>query len=72
MSPTSNLLTRVKGEFIEMPGLKLRVEQAQRLWNLDRTICEMVLRSLVEACTNALHRLDRGRSLAPGLVPSAE
>lgn len=32
-----------------MPGLRLRVEQAQRLWNLDRTSCEALLQSLVEA-----------------------
>ena len=49
MSPPPNLLNRVRSEFIEMPGLRLRLEQAQRLWNLDRTVCETVLRSLVEA-----------------------
>jgi hypothetical protein len=49
MSPSPNLLNRVRGEFIEMPGLRLRVEQAQRLWNLDRASCELLLRSLVEA-----------------------
>ncbi len=49
MSPTPNLLNRVRSEFTEMPGLRLRIEQAQRLWNLDRANCEMVLRSLVEA-----------------------
>jgi hypothetical protein len=49
MSPTTSLLNRVRAEFTEMPGLRLRVEQAQRLWNLDRTSCELLLRSLVEA-----------------------
>jgi hypothetical protein len=49
MSPSTILLNRVRGEFTEMPGLRLRVEQAQRLWNLDRTSCELLLRSLVEA-----------------------
>ena len=50
MSPAIHLLNRVRGEFIEMPGLRLRlrVEQAQRLWNLDRASCEFLLRSLVE------------------------
>jgi hypothetical protein len=43
------LVNRVKGEFLEMPGLRLRVEQAQRLWHLDRDSCEWVLTSLVEA-----------------------
>ena len=51
MSPNLNvdLLRRVRSEFIEMPGLRLRVDQAQRLWNLDRTLCESVLRTLVDA-----------------------
>lgn len=48
MSPNTNLLNRVRSEFIEMPGLRLRIDQAQRLWNLDRAMCESVLRSLVD------------------------
>jgi len=49
MSPTPHLLNRVRSEFIEMPGLRLRIDQAQRLWNLDRASCETILHSLVEA-----------------------
>ena len=49
MSPNISLLNRVRSEFIEMPGLRLRIDQAQRLWNLDRAMCESVLRSLVDA-----------------------
>ena len=49
MSPSIHLLNRVRSEFLEMPGLRLRVEQAQRLWNLDRASCELLLTSLVEA-----------------------
>jgi hypothetical protein len=45
----TTLLNRARSEFIEMPGLRLRLDQAQRLWNLDRTICELVLTSLVDA-----------------------
>lgn len=49
MSPNIDLLKRVRSEFIEMPGLRLRIDQAQRLWNLDRALCENVLRALVDA-----------------------
>ena len=49
MSPNIDLLRRVRSEFIEMPGLRLRIDQAQRLWNLDRALCESVLRALVDA-----------------------
>ena len=49
MSPSVTLINRVRSEFIEMPGLRLRLEQAQRLWNLDRASCEVLFASLVEA-----------------------
>ena len=38
---------RVRGEFYEMPGLRLTVKQACRLWQLDVTTCEDILASLV-------------------------
>ncbi len=49
MSPTTHLINRVRSEFTEMPGLRLRLDQAQRLWNMDRLSCELLLSSLVEA-----------------------
>jgi len=61
MSPTPSLLNRIRSEFTEMPGLRLRIEQAQRLWNLDRVSCERVLQSLVD--TNFLRQYaDNGYS----------
>lgn len=41
------LLRRVRGEFREMPGMRLTVDQAMRLWNLDRLACNKMLCSLV-------------------------
>ena len=41
-------LGRAKAEFMEMPGLRLTLAQAQRLWALDRTLCDAVLAALVE------------------------
>ena len=41
------LASRVRGEYSEMPGLKLTVAQACRLWQLDRTTCEYLLGLLV-------------------------
>ncbi len=40
-------LVRIRGEYLEMPGLSLTAAQAQRLWNLDRPTCEQALGSLV-------------------------
>jgi hypothetical protein len=42
------LLLRIRGEFLEMPGLRLTLRQAMRLWNLDAETCESALRVLVE------------------------
>ena len=43
------VLRRVQGEYIEMPGLRLTIAQAQRLWGLDRSVCDSLLGTLVEA-----------------------
>jgi hypothetical protein len=42
-----SLLRRVRGEFREMPGMRLTEEQAMRLWSLDRETCHQLLSSLV-------------------------
>jgi hypothetical protein len=42
-------LHRIRGEFLEMPGLRLTVAQATRLWNIDALVCEALLESLVDA-----------------------
>jgi hypothetical protein len=44
-----DLLSRARGEYLEMPGLSLTLEQAQRLWALDRGACSDVLSKLVGA-----------------------
>jgi hypothetical protein len=43
-----HLLDRVRAEFIEMPGLRLTVKQAQRMWSLDEQICLELFEALAE------------------------
>jgi hypothetical protein len=43
------VLRRVQGEFLEMPGLRLTEAQARRLWGLDVTSCHALLNALVDA-----------------------
>jgi hypothetical protein len=43
------VIRRVQGEFLEMPGLRLTVAQAQRLWGLDASSCGELLGALVDA-----------------------
>ncbi len=44
---TAMLLQRMRGEFREMPGLRLTIAQAARLWHLDPTCSEALLNTLV-------------------------
>lgn len=46
--PIEAVLRRVRGEFLEMPGLRLTPAQAQRLWGLDRESCDALLGALVD------------------------
>jgi hypothetical protein len=43
------VVRQIRGEFLEMPGLRLTEQQARRMWCLDETACEAVLGALVDA-----------------------
>ncbi len=43
------LLAIIRGEYLEMPGLRLTRQQAQRLWSLDAETCETLLTTLEAA-----------------------
>jgi len=47
--PVRDILVRIRGEFLEMPGLRLTVDQARRLWALDPLTCSSLLEALVDA-----------------------
>ena len=42
-----SILERVRGEFNEMPGLRLTPEQTGRLCGVERALCQRVLDALV-------------------------
>jgi hypothetical protein len=46
MLPLDSLVVRVRGEYREMPGLRLTFAQACRLWQVDTETCEVVLQTL--------------------------
>ena len=62
------VLERVRAEYLEMPGMKLRIEQVQRLCGIEQTMCKLVLAALVKANFLSLKsdgtyvRLTEGRS----------
>jgi hypothetical protein len=55
------ILSRIRSEYVEMPGMCLTASQAGRLWHLDRDMCEFVLSELVE--TGFLKRSRSGQFL---------
>ena len=47
-SINARLVDRVQGEYREMPGLALTIEQARRLWECDVVTCQRIVDVLVE------------------------
>ena len=68
-----DVLRRVQGEFLEMPGMRLTEAQARRLWNLDAASCQALLNALVDAKflfrtrDGAFMRVEQGRPLQASL-----
>lgn len=59
LSPAvAGVVSRVYGEYVEMPGLQLTLKQAQRLFGLGERECGSVLEWLVER--RVLMRLPNG------------
>ena len=48
VSTQDEILRRIRGEYLEMPGLRLQPEQARRLWGLDAQTCIHLLQALVD------------------------
>jgi hypothetical protein len=67
--PAKDLLRRIQGEFLEMPGLRLTEPQARRLWNLDALSCSTVVSVLLDAgflfktSDGSLMRVDQAKPL---------
>jgi hypothetical protein len=48
MRTIQDVLDRLRDEYREMPGLRLKPEQVQRLCGIEQTGCQLVLDSLVD------------------------
>jgi DNA-binding IclR family transcriptional regulator len=62
MPPLALLLVRIRGEYSEMPGLRLTLSQACRLWQVDVSTCETLLEELVRE--DFLYKTDSGSYIA--------
>jgi len=69
VAPRQELLRRICGEFLEMPGLLLTLAQAQRLWALDASTCSHALNYLVEAGFLVRQRDGKYGRAADAVVP---
>jgi hypothetical protein len=49
MRTTQDLVSRIRAEYLEMPGMRLTIQQVQRLCGIEQTLCKAVLDSLVGA-----------------------
>lgn len=49
MTVTSGIVDIIRGEYQEMPELRLTPAQAARLWNLDISVVRVVLDDLVRS-----------------------
>ena len=49
IGPTADLVRRIRGEYLEMPGLRVTARQAQRLFGLDVITCNEVLACLLQS-----------------------
>jgi len=48
-APPSLLVARARGEFLEMPGLRLTPDQAARLWGVSGSLACRLLQALADA-----------------------
>ena len=59
-----HVVQRIRAEFNEMPGLRLTLRQAVRLWGIEEPTCKAVIQELVNSkflqhtsCGTAVTRL---------------
>ena len=62
MLSTTTLINRIRVEYQSLPGLKLTVEQARRLWAVDDQTCGAALEALI--AEGFLHRTGTGKFIA--------
>jgi hypothetical protein len=49
MNASARFVERIRAEYLEMPGLRLKCDQVARLCGLERAACQVALDTLVAA-----------------------
>src|SRR5579862_9021336 len=63
------VLERIHAEYLEMPDMRLKLEQVQRLCGIERSVCKAVLDSLVNSKFLYVNSDGCYARLADGKVP---
>ena len=66
-SSHDRILERIRAEYVEMPGMSLRLDQLARLSGVEASVCKRVLDALIE--TKFLHL--KGDGAYARLTPEA-
>jgi hypothetical protein len=66
------MVARIHAEFLEMPGLRLTLAQAQRLCGVERAMCQAALRTLVESNFLCVKHDGTYARLTDGHTPAAD
>jgi hypothetical protein len=72
MRTIQDVIHRVRAEYLEMPGLRLKSEQLQRLCGIDRSVCQIVLDTLVDAKFLCVKTDGQYARLTEGLIARAQ
>jgi hypothetical protein len=59
------LLTRIQADFLEIPGLRVTLEEAVRRFHVERPTCEAILAALVDGHVLVRDASERYRRRAP-------
>lgn len=68
MSTIEDVINRLRAEYLEMPGLRLKPEQVERLCGIERAMCRAVLASLLDAKFLSVSEDGRYALVTHGLV----
>jgi hypothetical protein len=52
-------LPLIRAEYLEVPGLRLTIREAERLWGLDTHVCKAIFEALV--ATSFLRRTNQDK-----------
>jgi hypothetical protein len=69
MRTIEDVLSRLRGEFLEMPGLRLNSAQVQRLCGVEQTTCQLALDLLVDAAFLSVRSDGQYARVADGMIP---